>query len=373
MGLFDLFKKNDGIQSPQTIPAIPDSRSSVPRVNTGPTLTDRLRTAMPSLAGLYPHEILMLNYANTYKNGHNNFQKFWLLDYSVDNPQSVLKSLLDRGFICLSDLSNTLNKLSVSELKDLLNRKNEKTSGKKIDLVSRVLTVYNQQQLEQMFPVRYYQLTKAGENEVLQNEYVIYLHRHHYMTVWEMNSLLKATHTEATHYRELIWREFNRKSIEYMKNCDWGLYRNNRLDMHDFVMEEKKYRSALQLLCEVISYDLSGHGNGETSPIQFNANLQNAIFESRMTNFLVSTNGKDVIIAPGLIKKFESLFKYLEVSSDEFVKIVYQLFGNIKIPERIFSAEESANIALSAIGLERPRAKDSLNIAKQRMRSLLKL
>lgn len=92
-----------------------------------------------------------------------------------------------------------------------------------------------------------------------------------------------------------------------------------------------------------------------------------------MTNFLVSPNGKDVIIAPGLIKKFESLFKYLEVSSDEFVKIVYQLFGNIKIPERIFSAEESANIALSAIGLERPRAKDSLNIAKQRMRSLLKL
>lgn len=156
MGLFDLFKKNDGIQSPQTIPTIPDSRSSVPRVNTGPTLTDRLRTAMPSLAGLYPHEILMLNYANTYKNGHNNFQKFWLLDYSVDNPQSVLKSLLDRGFICLSDLSNTLNKLSVSELKDLLNRKNEKTSGKKIDLVSRVLTVNNQQQLEQMFPVRYY-------------------------------------------------------------------------------------------------------------------------------------------------------------------------------------------------------------------------
>lgn len=86
-----------------------------------------------------------------------------------------------------------------------------------------------------------------------------------------MNSFLKATHTEAMHYRELIWREFNRKSIEYMKNGDWGLYRNNRLDMHDFVMEEKKYRSALQLLCEAISYDLSEHGMGKQT--QFNPML----------------------------------------------------------------------------------------------------
>ena len=263
MSVFDIFKKNEGTPQNQfsSNAVLNQSASKLHSSNT-PTLADRIRNARPSEAGLYPHEILMLSYANTFTTGQNNFQKFWLYDYSVDSPQQLLNSLFSRGFICPSSVNYSLSKLPVADLKSLLTKVNEKASGKKSDLIERILTAYSQQQLEKMFPIRYFQLSPKGETEVSQNEYVLYLHRHHYMTVWDMNYTLKATNTDAKHYRDIIWREFNRQSIDHMKNGDFGLYRNTRLDMHDFVLEEKKYRSALQLLCEVISYDLSGHGNG---------------------------------------------------------------------------------------------------------------
>ena len=92
-----------------------------------------------------------------------------------------------------------------------------------------------------------------------------------------------------------------------------------------------------------------------------------------MTNFIKDTSGKEVAIPPGIVKSFEALYKNLEVSSEEFAKIVYQLFGNIRIHDRIFSAEESANIALSSIGLEKRKCRNSFSVAQQRMKSLLNM
>lgn len=64
-----------------------------------PLLPVLLKTATPSKGGLDPHEILMLDYADTYKTSNNTFQRFWYSQYSVTDPQSILDSLSERGFI----------------------------------------------------------------------------------------------------------------------------------------------------------------------------------------------------------------------------------------------------------------------------------
>ena len=377
MGIFDFLKKHKPEPSASSSntntnvssQAAANTVSVQPASIDIPSLSSRIQKAIPSAAGLYPHEILILNYAESYTDGQNEFQKFWLYDYSVDTPKQVLDSLLNRGFLCKGGISRSLSALKVPELKKMLTEKDEKTSGKKAELVERIMAVYTQNELETMFPNRYYQLTEAGNTEIRQNEYVLYLHRHRFMTVWEMNYLLKATNSDARRYRDLIWGELNRRSIEHIQNGDFGLYRCNRLQMHDFVLEEGKYSTALQFLCEVISYDLSGHGNSEFAPHP----IEQYYLESRMTNFFVDEAEKEVVLPPGIIRYYQDLYDKLNLSPEEFIKTSYQLFEKIQIHDRIFSAKECANIALSLIGLEKREITNSLAVAKQRMKALLKV
>ena len=141
MGLFDFIKKQIAPQKgnvAQTNSSVSKTSSKIEfdyeTDNGGPSLESRLSKAYPSKHGLYPHEILMLDYAHTYKNTKNQFQNFWKWNYSVDNPQSVLDSLLQRGFIIEGNARSTLTNLKVGDLKDLLTKVGEKTTGKKEEL-----------------------------------------------------------------------------------------------------------------------------------------------------------------------------------------------------------------------------------------------
>lgn len=92
MGLFDLFRKKiSGQETPKAEPNIKLAEQVQATITVGvdneiPSLQDLVATATPSEQGLYPHEILMLNYASTYKTSGNTFQGFWLYEYGVNDP-----------------------------------------------------------------------------------------------------------------------------------------------------------------------------------------------------------------------------------------------------------------------------------------------
>src|SRR6056297_1642560 len=92
-------------------------------VNSNPDIPqlDRLvKKAIPSEHGLYPHEILALDYASKYYIDRNSFQKFWLYQYGVKNVQAVLNSLMERGFLKVGGFQTVLQKQKVAEIKELL-------------------------------------------------------------------------------------------------------------------------------------------------------------------------------------------------------------------------------------------------------------
>ncbi len=323
-----------------------------------------MKTAIPSQNGLYPQEILMLDYAESYKTTGNTFQNFWKYNYYVTDPQKILDSLYNRGFIKYSDVQSTLRKLLVSDLKGLLEKIGEKTSGKKEELINRILEKYTLSDLEEVLPGRNYELTEKGENELKQNEYVPYLHKHKYVSVWDMNIMLNANNPSHLGYRDIIWRELNKQSEEYFQEFDFGLYRCARLSMHDFLYEEKKYKTAFHLLVEVISFDLSGLGNGD-KPIKGDAISRQIKCESRIAN-LFTNDEIEVTLPPAIIGYFNRLYEKLGMSANEFIKHTYQEFAKIHIHERIFNENECANIILSEIGLEERKIKNSYKVAVQR-------
>ena len=76
--------------------------------------------AFPSKNGLRPHEIFMLSYAPHYNTEGNSFPQFWHYDFGVDNPQAILNMLLERGFIRIATAKESVEKLKVPELKEIL-------------------------------------------------------------------------------------------------------------------------------------------------------------------------------------------------------------------------------------------------------------
>lgn len=96
-----------------------------------PDIDSMNANASPSKNGLFPNEILMLDYSRKYKTNNNDFPGFWLYEYGVKQPQELLKSLENRGFIISGDVEDALVQLKVADIKAELTALGLTTTGKK--------------------------------------------------------------------------------------------------------------------------------------------------------------------------------------------------------------------------------------------------
>lgn len=352
MGLFDLFKKKD-IESPQEVNR-ESSTSVTSKIEVAvefegpPSLEELLKKAIPSKQGLYPHELIMLEYAPSFKTSNNQFQQFWYYRYSVTEPQIVLNSLYERGFIDVGDLKCTLEKLKVPEIKEELRNINQKLTGKKSEIIDRLMENGDLDYLNEKYYDRYYVLTKKGNQELEDNPYISYLHRKQYMTIWEMNQRIANTHYP---YRDILWGYFNEQADVHFQNFDFGFYRNTRLNMYEFLMEENKYKMAFKMLCHVLAFDLSGLGNGEDYKFELERtdprfywhldkiSVENHFpYESSTLKFTTTITGW-----------YAEMQKKLEMDDKCYREALLQELNEIHPPRRIFSNEECADIVIASI------------------------
>ena len=313
-----------------------------------PSLSVLMKTAIQSKQGLYPHEILMLEYAPHFKTSNNTFQNFWYWQYSVTDPQSVLDSLLERGFTKVGDLRSALEKRKLPEIKEELKQLDQKVTGRKSELIDRLIEFGNLATLNQKYSERYYELTAKGEKELKENQYVSYLHRNKFMTVWEMNQRIAQTHYP---YRDILWRYFNEQSEFHFRNFDFGLYRNTRLNMYQFLMEENKPKTAFHMLCEVLSFDLSGLSNGDKSLFEWeksNPELYLMVYESR-SEYFFPYQETTLIIPPAVSASFAEMQGTFGLDDEEYRKALLKELQQVHPPRRIFTDEECADIVIADI------------------------
>lgn len=211
-------------------------------------------------AGLYPYEILMLSYLEKYAAGKEP-ARFWEREYGVDDVPDLIKSLEQRGFA---------------------------KNGK---------------------------LTEAGKSEIAKNEYVLYMHKHKYYNIPLSRMSILVNKNPNTNYRDLLWEEFNRLSVEYMQHSQFGLYRNTRFAMYQFLVEEKRYVEALPRLAEAFFYDL----NGSDSPY----------------------------IAPALIEGIRELERKIDYTDEKMRDELQKLFAEIYVPYQNYTNNEVIYIIIA--------------------------
>ena len=272
MGLFDFFRKNKG-QDNSTIQSAEKTRAinSHITVNMGMQgqpadvipVERRIKYAYPSKNnGLYPHEILVLDYADSFYTQDNDYQGFWWYRYGVKNVDSVLNSLLRKGLITVAPVAKTVEKRTVAALKEVLDSYGLNLKGKKAVLVQRVMEEIPADGLDRVFPKRLYMRTEKGETELKAEEYISYIHRHDIedLDIWRLNRLVYESPSRLS-YRDIIWQYLNQRSQEHFSANDFGLYRNCRYSMALFLGEEGRIKGELEMLAEVVYFDLTGAGN----------------------------------------------------------------------------------------------------------------
>lgn len=167
------------------------------------TFEERKKTAVPSQRGLYPAQILLLEYCSygTYPGPKNGYPGFWWFEYGIRDVGTALKELETSEFIAMGVLSDAVGNLKIQELKDILSSHGESVTGKKDVLVERVQKVATDKELSSAGVVAKYRLTDIGKMELEENAYVPYMHKHPHKTiedhrfgmtfnVWSINKIL---------------------------------------------------------------------------------------------------------------------------------------------------------------------------------------
>ncbi len=325
-----------------------------------------MERAKPSENGLYPHELLMLAYATKYYQHGNKFPRFWYYEchYTYD-PQQLLDSLADRGFIEPGTLEDALSQHKVSDLKELLKQFGLKATGKKTDLVHRLIEEGDIPTLNKKCDNRTFRLTEKGDKELKANEYIPYIHKKqtYGLSIWDMNQMMNTPPLE--NYRDKLWGYFNRQAITEYKTGNFGLYRNVRWNMCEFLMEEQKYNNVLPLLSEVIFFDLSGVGNG------YSDNMRQYEMEIALSiNFPYEKSC--ATIPPGILGAVKVIQEKLWLSKDKFEAQILDNMKRFHAPFHLFTPDECCKIVMAELVEDKKTLKSIYSVAGKRFRKQIR-
>ncbi len=289
-------------------------------------IEERIAGKLPTCDGLFPHEILVLSYANTFlANEENTFQNFWQIKYGVSDVQNILDMLKTKGYIQIGSVKDAISKENLPVIKEELKKYDLKCTGKKEDLINRLRSSVPEDDLSVAFSHIPYSLTSLGEEIIKKYEWIPYIHSHSIenLDIWTLTDLMEQP--PYTNYRDKIWGYLNKQCLNYMQHMEFGMYSGCKLTMSDFVAEEEKYDTALDLLCEVIMLDLCWEANNNsTYDISLMAN------PDYLLKFFPYENSK-LKLPPGIIKKLQKYTKKLKLSEDELYDYMKNEFNKISV------------------------------------------
>lgn len=323
--------------------------------NNIPNLEENVKNSFPSELGLYPHEILVLNYASKFYIDQTSYQSFWLYEYGIRDMGKILKSLFERGFLVIGDLKHAIENETISILKEELRKHNLKLTGKKSELIERLLSEVPREILNLRFTRKRYQLTDIGIQSIEDEDYIMYIHKKHPsniggLTIWKLNQLMNSE--PYMPYRDKIWGYLNERSIKNPYTKDAYLYRDTRICMARFLHEEKQYEKELPFLAEVIYLTLNGVCRG-FSPYW--------VYVSIKRNF---PYGIPYLVLESVINCKE----LLNLSEDELKMYLIDGFGRLEFSIEFFTREECADIVIFEINKDRRSILKICATAEQRFK-----
>src|SRR5690606_24651696 len=107
-----------------------------------------------------------------------------------------------------------------------LKKKSLKTTGKKEELIKRIMENFSSDELKTLFPERTYEPTEIGLQILNENDHIWFFHSQSHVDVSIYEAHKEKTASPHLSKFEIGYKILNSKADSYFKENNFGLYRN---------------------------------------------------------------------------------------------------------------------------------------------------
>lgn len=201
-------------------------------------------------------------FLNAYGNGkplkqNSEYQRYFEFECGITSPRKYHKKLIASGYLQPASIENIISSLKVTELKMICESIGVHKTGKKQVLIERIISSCSPEQITSFVKEPLYSLTPKGSLFLDEHRDYVELHKHkkYGISLEEYISLKNSLQFTPT-FRDVAWGIFNKRIITYSMAKNYGLLRNNYLNMSELSKEEKNYDCELKFLLYVLFFDI---------------------------------------------------------------------------------------------------------------------
>lgn len=182
--------------------------------------------------------------------------------FQLFSADKKIKDFIDKGYIVLTNnLEDSLNYLTIEELKIILRDNKLKLTGNKTDLIKRIIDNVDNEYLKKNFNKNKITLTEKGISTIKYNKALIYMNSSSMSYDTSIYEELYNTRKELPSkfsYRDVIWGVLNTRYIETENKTDIHEMENIQIERFKLLYEEKRYKLALLYLLAYFRLMISG-------------------------------------------------------------------------------------------------------------------
>lgn len=266
-------------------------------------------------------EILFLDYINGSNLSDDSFPKYWTYEYNINFQQSIEK-FFSLDYIQESNYVENMKSSTLKTLKEILKKNELPISGKKEELVKRLLGNVDQDELRSFFDETKIVLTEKGISIIDKNRIFITNRKKYGFAIEAVKQKLEELEARNMGFsdRDIFWSLYNEKQMIEASQKEWVNFAFTHYHMSLFLKEEERFKAALYQLSSSLYIQLSGMSH------------QNRVDQIR-----------SLLIGPALINDLNDLLQKLSMDTDEYLAF----FRNqkfIKLPFQYFTQENMAYI-----------------------------
>lgn len=298
-------------------------------------LAERMENAYKSSNGLYPHEIIVLFYASKYSDQDTVFSGFWLNRYGISDVREILRDLFEKGFIKYASVEETVKHQKVPQIKEFLKNHRLKVTGNKDALIERVLQNFSQDELEQYFTTKYYELTELGIQEVKSNQALIYIHNKplNNIDIWVANKWIYEN--PGIPFEDIVFEKLDNELKSAVSKKDYGMYLNIVYGAIRFNIEKRRFEDALREIAHQIYFEVNAARSSQSE--WFIKYSMKYVFPYSTAVWKLSHDVKTILA---------NLKHALELDNDQIIDALSNLVDDIELSFEMFDKRECALVAV---------------------------
>ncbi|MBQ3518873.1 MAG: SAP domain-containing protein [Clostridia bacterium] len=210
----------------------------------------------------YKGDYAQANFLNIYKKAtpikkEDQYQQYFKYHFGIVNPRDYHRKMISEGFLEEASVEDVLQSLKTDELKNILSMLNLTKTGKKDDLIKRILNSESDLSFIKKAEMQY-SISKKGETYLKDNYDLIdlYAKRDTYFVTYE-EYIEQKMKSPKMPYHDILWGIFNKRMHRDI-TTDCGCFQH--YCMYHLLIDEKRFSLALEhyLMYFVLEINVAG-------------------------------------------------------------------------------------------------------------------